>query len=118
MPVDKRVDSWFYQERFALQDLFQRVPITRGSLLMLQASLGGGPQEEKKQQEAAERRQGLEAAKTHVVDSHICGLALPTALEEKKRQEAAERRQGLKAAKTHVVDSPMCGLALPIALSA
>lgn len=39
MHVVKRVNSWFYQERFALQDLFQRVPITRG-LLMLQASLG------------------------------------------------------------------------------
>ncbi|XP_070212233.1 uncharacterized protein [Littorina saxatilis] len=116
MHVVKRVNSWFYQERFALQDLFQRVPITRG-LLMLQASLGGGPQEEKKRHEAVERRQGLEAAKTHVVDSPMCGLALPTALEEKKRQEAAERRQGLEAAKTHVVDSPMCGLALPTALS-
>ncbi|XP_070182943.1 uncharacterized protein [Littorina saxatilis] len=73
--------------------------------------------EEKKRLEAAERPQGLEAAKTHVVDSPMCGLALPTALEEKKRQEAAERRQGLEAAKTHVVDSPMCGLALPTALS-
>ncbi|XP_070207151.1 uncharacterized protein [Littorina saxatilis] len=63
-----------------------------------------------------ETSEGLESAKTHVVDSSICGLALPTALEEKKRQEAAERRQGLKAAKTHVVDSPICGLALPTAL--